>query len=233
MDNNNPNPNPSPMPSGSSHGTYLTINAFLGKTDVALTNAGSAIIAPLLKARGYDPSVIEEKKVAASALRTLNEAQQKEYGEQYEATSAYGKAYTMVHEAYMDHLKLARIAFKNDPGAKTALGLRGDRPRSQSGYVGQGLLFYNNALGKQAFLDGLATKGITRTELEDGRVAFENLQSLTAAQQKETGEAQASTKKRDAAYDELSDWMSDFYGTAKVALRKHPQLMEQLGIVEE
>jgi hypothetical protein len=92
------------------------------------------------------------------------------------------------------------------------------------------LLFYNNATATPSIATALATKGITAAELTASKAAFKNLETLAAAQQKETGEAQEATKRRDAAYDALEDWMSDFRETAKVALRRHPQLMEQLGI---
>ncbi|MEO6831870.1 MAG: hypothetical protein ABI169_06695 [Chitinophagaceae bacterium] len=76
-------------------------------------------------------------------------------------------------------------------------------------------------------------KGISENDLSNGQQTFRNLQMLTAAQQKETGEAQQATVARDNAYDALHEWMSDFYKTAKVALRKYPQMMEKLGIKEK
>ncbi len=217
---------------GSSHGDYQTINGFLEKTNTALTNARLPEVAVLLAARGYSDNDISVGMGAADALRRLNELQQAEYGDQYEATKRYNDARSLVHENYMDHLELARLVFRKDPDAKAALGLRGTRAKSQSGYAGQGFLFYDNALNNVAFLTALGKKGITLEELSLGQAAFRNLQTLTAAQQKETGEAQAATRRRDAAYDDLSEWMSEFYSTAKIALRKNPQMMEKLGIKE-
>ena len=50
-------------------------------------------------------------------------------------------------------------------------------------------------------------------------------------QEKEKGEAQAATKARDAAIDELQDWLSDYLAIAKVALEDNPQLLEGLGVL--
>ncbi|MEL6606343.1 MAG: hypothetical protein AAFP20_24355 [Cyanobacteria bacterium J06614_10] len=43
-------------------------------------------------------------------------------------------------------------------------------------------------------------------------------------------EAQAATQKRDAALDELQDWLSDFLAIAKIALEDDPQKLESLGV---
>ena len=51
-------------------------------------------------------------------------------------------------------------------------------------------------------------------------------------QEKEKGQAQAATQKRDAALDDLQDWLSDYLAIAKVALEDNPQLLEGLGVLQ-
>ena len=51
-------------------------------------------------------------------------------------------------------------------------------------------------------------------------------------QEKEKGEAQAATQKRDAALDAMQDWLSDYLAIAKVALEEEPQLLEGLGMLQ-
>ncbi len=211
---------------------YQNIDDYLERVTTTLTNALLPEAGLLLANRGYPATEIQARLADAEGLRTLDEQQQKEYGEQYEASQAYRLEREALHDEYMDHVKLARVVFKKATAAKTALGLRGDRAASQGGYVSQGLQFYKGALENPDYSSALQGKGIMGTNLTEGKEAFEYLQKLTAAQQKETGEAQTATKARDAALDALQEWMSDFYETAKVALRKHPQLMEQLGIKE-
>ncbi len=50
-------------------------------------------------------------------------------------------------------------------------------------------------------------------------------------QEGERGEAQDATLKRESAREDLIDYMEDFLDVAVLALKKTPQLLEQLGIV--
>ncbi len=47
----------------------------------------------------------------------------------------------------------------------------------------------------------------------------------------ESAEAQNMIDERNAALDDLRDWMGDYIAAAHVALEDHPQLLEALGIV--
>ena len=58
------------------------------------------------------------------------------------------------------------------------------------------------------------------------------IERANLTQEKEKGEAQAATKARDAALDDLQDWLSDYLAIAKVALEEDPQLLEGLGVLQ-
>lgn len=220
----------SPVAGGNS--SYQSIDAFIQVSTVALTNAQLPDILPLLIARGYPEATIKDKADEIADLQTLNANQQKEYGEQFAAIAAYNAAVEQLHGDYIDHLQLARLVFKNNVAAQTALGLTGKRKVSESGYQAQAVQFYQGVLANAAYKAALATKGVTQAELDSQLAGFETLPNLSAAKAKETGEAQMATKTRDAAYDALAEWMSEFKQTAIIALRKTPQLREKLGYKE-
>ncbi len=212
---------------------YVSLTDFLSTHKKSLTNALLPDVLPLLKKRGYTEAIINSKLADLEALKEFDQAQKKEYGEQYEATEKYHLLEDSLHQDYIDHIKLARMVFKNNPAAKTALGLKGKRKQSAGGYCLQALDFYDGALADTDYQTALATKGTMVEELTAGKTGFDALTPLAAKQLKETGEAQAATKTRDAKWDELDEWMGEFKDTAIIALRKHPQLREKLGYVEE
>ncbi len=46
---------------------------------------------------------------------------------------------------------------------------------------------------------------------------------------KEQGESQDATHNKNSVFDQLEDWMKEFYAVAKIALEDRPQLAESLG----
>ena len=96
----------------------------------------------------------------------------------------------------------------------------------------QSTQFYKNALASKAILKDLAEFGITEQKLKAGLKEVEAIEAANLAQEKEKGEAQAATQKRDAALDELQDWLSDYLAIAKIALEEEPQLLEGLGVLQ-
>lgn len=208
---------------------YQDIVAYLAASKTALKNAALPDIATKLAGIGYTAAEIAQKLQDIETLEALNENQKKEYGEQYAATDNLENTIASLTSTYMSHLTFARVVFKKDAGAQTALGLTGDRKRTFSGLKAQALLLYNGVLKSAAYKAALATRGITEAQLLAQQAGFNSLDDLKADQKKETGEAQTATKLRDAAYDVFEDWMSDFKTLAIEALSDSPQLREQLG----
>lgn len=208
---------------------YQNIVDFLAASKTALINAALPNIAPKLAGIGYTAAEITQKLQDIETIETLNENQKKEYGEQYKATEILNKTVATLTATYMSHLTYARVVFKKDVGAQTALGLNGDRKRTFSGLKAQALLLYNGVLKNADYKAALATRGITEAQLLAQQAGFNSLDDLKADQKQETGEAQTATKLRDAAYDAFEDWMSDFKTLAIEALSDSPQLREQLG----
>lgn len=226
----NPVPPPPVAPAAGSNPQADDIDSFIAKKKVMLTNSLLPAVWSKLQNRGYTQAVIQQKIAELDALSALNQAQRKEYGEQYQSTADYNAAEAEPHEDYEDHLGYARIVFRNNVAAKTGLGLKGSRHRSQSGYAAQALLFYNNLLGNAGWKAAMNAKGISDAELQAQQDAYLKLAEMEANKQKETGEAQGATATRDAFYDALLPWTQDFRATAKIALRRYPQLSEQIGI---
>lgn len=212
---------------------YKPLQEFIHDSQKTLINAQDSEILPLLEKRGYPKALILDKQKQFDDLDKLDQDQKKEYGEQYDATEAYNKKVELLDEEYADHLTFGRRLFKNDAAAKSALGLKGIRSASESGYAKQGKLFYDGALDNADYIAAFAKKGVTDTELKAQQSGFNDLVVLSANKDDESAEAQKATKDRDALYDELNEWMAEFKETAIIALKKFPQLREKLGYIEE
>ena len=64
-------------------------------------------------------------------------------------------------------------------------------------------------------------------------VVLKDIEELHSNQLEKKGEAQQSTLERDKAFDDLTNWYSDFRAIARIALYEKPQLIEALGIVKK
>lgn len=128
-------------------------------------------------------------------------------------------------------VKVARVAFKRHSGVAVQLDLSGTRQKSLFGWLAQANQFYQNVLSDKAILFQLKEFGTTEQKLKAGWAELAAVERANLLQEQEKGAAQAATQARDAALDELQDWLSDYWAIAKVALEDNPQLLEGMGIL--
>ena len=210
-----------------------SLAARLLAAQVAIDNAISdSEVKSLLTELGYDDTRLNEGKTLLDTTNQLQQTQQKEYGDQFEATGALKEAWEKADKEYMRFVKVARIALKSEHALYQKLDLSGTRKKTLSGWLAQAKQFYLNALADTVVLEKMAAYGMTQAKLEAGKTQIEETETANASQEKEKGEAQQATLERDNAVDLLEDWLSDFIAIARIALEEKPQLLEKLGIVE-
>lgn len=211
--------------------TYRSINDRLTAAQVALDNTQTdPILQEALGALGYSAERLQEGEGLLARAREAHETMTVEYGDQYDATDAMKRAYETANSTYMRHLKIARVALQDERGIAQKLGLNGRRKSTLSDWVEQARPFYDNALSSTEVQTALGRFGITAEQLESGRSQIEAVAAANAVQEREKGEAQDATKRRDASVDDLDAWMSDFRTIARIALEDQPQQLEKLGI---
>ena len=195
--------------------------------DNALIDAGiKAALAPF----GYDEARLQEGKALYNNTLSLHQTQRREYGEQYDATENLKDIWEQADSAYMDAVKVARIALRNMRGKWQALALDGSRKQSLSGWLEQAQQFYVNALSDSDIVAAMSRFGFDQTKLQAGQQLVQQVAEANALQEKEKGEAQDATEKRDAVLDELDQWISDFKVIATIALKDNAQWIEKLGL---
>jgi hypothetical protein len=180
---------------------------------------------------GYDKARLEAARALYDEVMTLVAAQQREYGEQHEASAALQAAWDAADLAYKRTLKLCRIAFRDKTKAQTTLGLNGSRKKSLGGWIEQTTTFYMSLLEAADLMAALSPYGYDQTKLEEEAALVQAVVQARVVQNNERGEAQEATKLRDAKLDELDQWVADYKAVAEIALSESPQQMEQLGWV--
>jgi hypothetical protein len=199
------------------------------RAGVAIANAQeNPDVGAALEAFGYDVTVLRQGQDLLDTVRRLSDAQRKGYGDQYAATAALNQAQEKLDRLYTAHRKLAAIAFKNEPDRLTALALDEARKKSLSGSFSQAWRFYSHLIEDEQAIEALGRFRITREQLEEGFTLLKQIETLNQAQEDEKSGAQRATKARDAAVDELHEWMSELKTVARIALADDPQLLESL-----
>ncbi|MGB5913954.1 MAG: hypothetical protein WBG63_03760 [Phormidesmis sp.] len=210
-----------------------SIDNLLSEAQLAIENAlNNPKVLAYLSDFGYTSARIQQGKKLYNIAAAAQLAQATEAGEQISTTATLNEAWEIAKKTYIRFVKVARVAFKRDSGVSTQLDLSGSRKRTLSGWMAQATQFHKNALANKEILKALAEFGITKQKLEAGLKEVDALESANLMQEKEKGEAQAATQTRDAALDELQDWLSDYLAIAKVALEEDPQLLEGLGVLQ-
>ena len=132
----------------------------------AITNAlNYEQVKNLLAEFGYTDERLLEGRQLYETASDLQLKQQKEYGEQFEATDTLNAAKATANQQYVKHLKIARIALAKNRNAEESLQLTGRRKRTLSGWLKQVKAFYANALASQEVLAALGQYGITEEKL--------------------------------------------------------------------
>ncbi len=211
----------------------LSINERLAKyklyLDVALTDE---VVKPPLANYGYDEPTVLVGKALYDTTFTLNQQQEKELGEKLGATDDQTAARRAAFEEYTELVELGRIVLKRERNLQSQLDLGGRREDAYDKSYMQMLNFYDAALNSPEIQDKLARVKVTPERLTAGKALVETMQQKHQAQLKETSESERATHDRDQALAELDDWMSDFRGVAKIALKAQPQYLERLGLVD-
>ena len=180
---------------------------------------------------GYTKEVMNIGLAKHKGTETTIIAHRREYGEQYTAGEASDALWDAAYGEYKTILTLSRVALKDKRGALHSLRATGTRNRSLTGFIEDARMLYNNLLSQPEYLAAAGKFGLTKTRLEAAIQQIDELAHANESYFREKGEAQDATIKRDALFDDLYNWYSDFRAVARLALTDSPQLLEELGIV--
>jgi hypothetical protein len=189
---------------------------------------------PSIKAKlhgfGYDDKKIDSGLTLWDSANSFHHQQIIEYDEQYQATREVGQARKTARKTYSIHVKVARVAFNDNPSAFKILQLDGQRERTDTGFIEEAMNFYDDSLNQKNIVKGFAEYGFTADKLEEGRKLVRDFKRKRNQQLKEMTEAREHTELRDKRVDTFEDWAASFYAISRIALEDAPEELQGYGI---
>jgi len=205
---------------------FLTLSRILieNSRDIPELNA-------TLQGFGYTPQRWAEGVALLTAAEAMVSHQLLKYGQSYQATQDVNHAWRMAERVYTKTLKIARIAFGDEPKAVTALQLQGSRKKTVTGWLDQASVFYANLIGDPSLGAPLTKFGYTAAKIAAEAVLVERVRKALHTQAKGIGEAQQATADRNRQVADLGAWVRELRALARVAFADDPQQLEKVGIV--
>lgn len=188
-------------------------------------------IKTLLAGIGYDEQVIAEgRDLLDDALRKFQVNKNEDAGRSI-AYDEYSEKWNQADEVYRKHRKIARIVFGSDPGMLEKLSMLRRIPNSYGMWINSTQIFYKTLLENPDYLARMQRLNFTEEDANKAIQELEELKRLRNIYMKEKGEAQDATRMKDAAFEKIDDWMSEFYAVSRIALEERPELLESLSKV--
>ncbi|MCW0484850.1 hypothetical protein [Gaoshiqia sediminis] len=187
-------------------------------------------IATTMAEFGYDSTVVAEGKTLLTETRQVFDFNETEDDETSDAYAAFKLLKASLAETYRMHRKKAKVIFRNDPKTMDKLAVSGSLSKAYIKWLETVKKFYSVALKDNKIQGKLVRLKITADDLTATNTMISDLEAARAEYLREKGESQDATKAKDAAFEKMDDWMSEFYAVAKIALEDKPQLLESLGV---
>jgi len=152
------------------------------------------------------------------------------HGKQLEAHVILKNLLTEVRPVYMSHVKLMETKYRKNPERLERLMLLVPRERSMNGWLRQADTFYSNLIQDAEMMDRLEENTITLDKLTASHTKIKEVEWAYNNHSEAKGVSQDALEARNVLLEEFDLWFNEFLRVCKIALRKHPQLLEVLGI---
>ncbi len=180
--------------------------------------------------KGYDETELQAGKTKIIFAQQALSDQAKKAGIAKDATRDEANAKSAAHSAYQDLAQIIRNKYSANSPELTKLGLVSSEPKTTADSIKAGYTLFDNAASDTEIAAYILKKGYTPEFIKSERDKFSAYEIANAAQVKAIGLAGDATKVKVDAFKDMNEWISEYKTTAKVALRKKPALLEQLGI---
>ena len=186
------------------------------------------ILATELAEYGYDADTIAEGEALYNTLVEKYDTNKTETAEETSAYAVFNQLFESTRAIYVTDRKKAKIVFKNQPDVLKNLQLTGLLSVRNAVVMDTMRLFYETLQNNPELLNAVQRLKITADHVAEQLIKVNNTQSAYATYIQEKGESQQATKDKNKAFDDLAQWVNEFYSVAKIALEDQPQLLESI-----
>jgi hypothetical protein len=192
--------------------------------------ASDALIQELFGAYGLSLERItrESNELIAQVRQRMHE-QSLAAGDVCSAKEEYDRVYGEIYRQHVGDVAVARALLRNNRAALQKLGLHVRRKKARASWMLQARQFYSMALEDPEIHQRLAGAELTRDRLEGALGLLSHLEHCLQRCSDTRGAYREATRRRTEAVKRLAAWMSNFRGTARLALRGQPLLLAKLG----
>lgn len=172
--------------------------------------------------------------VGMAKLQNTSRAEQEKMDKkalQHKATEIAEEKRLKAHATLMFCYASTRLAYKGDLNMLEVLGLDGPVERSFGEWRAQGERYYEKTIGSAEIQAEIAKYNVPRDLLERGRQELGEAVVANDLKIRAKGDAENATQLKNEAYDDLVEWMKDFYNIVEMAFKTNPQLKEKVKIV--
>lgn len=180
----------------------------------------------VLKQHTYHPDKVREGQQLLDKVQKLQAQQDSAQRNAQKAQHTLRQARETMQALYIEHLEIARFAYRRDEDMQRKLMLTGSRHRKYTEWLEQVKVFYQNVEVKI-----MAKYDLRAAEITEARQLIDQLLELEVLRNNARRQAQQSSQSKQEAFIELREWYCRFMRVAKIACEHDPQLMESLGVV--
>lgn len=183
-----------------------------------------------LQKYGFGEEKFNDSIALLNEVKDLFIVKENEKNEKKDAVENFNTMMEDINAKYVEAVKLARIAFKNDKEIYSFLSLSGKREGRYALWIVQVKSFYRNALSREDVISVLTNYSVNAEILKKGIADVESIENKKLDMEREKSESVTSTNIFNKKLKELENIVSDLRKIAYIALKDHPGWLARLGL---
>lgn len=180
-----------------------------------------------MKAHGFSADGTKAGKALVKKATNARREKDACYDAQWELGQQVNAQRTAAWAQFREHAKLARAAYRNEPNVLHTLRIERFERGGWAG-IRQAAHFYHKVQERKL---SLQTLGVSDQEIQQATTDITDLMVMRQARTRQKAKSEACTQAKNQAFRELRVWVMEVRGTARLAFRQNPQMLEAFGVM--